>query len=457
MRSSQRSHFRRVALWALLSATACNSTPVPASTAEADAAPPTPPTPTAAAAEKPADAGEQTAQASAVGAEQKPAQAANSGDIPAPEDVAAPPEGAERESNGLASKVLSPGVGAKKPKPWDQVKVHYTGWTTDGKMFDSSVKRGQPATFGLEQVIAGWTEGLQLMVEGEKRRLWIPQELAYRGQPGRPAGMLVFDVELLNIIPGKEPIAAPKDVNAPPSKAKKTKSGLAYMVLRPGAAKGHPGKYDRVTVHYTGWTTDGKMFDSSVQRGQPATFGVSQVIEGWTEGLQLMSPGAMYRFWIPEDLAYKGRVGPPQGMLVFDVDLLSFEKMPEPPPVPADVAAAPKDAKTLASGLAYKILKHGAGKVHPEATNRVQVHYTGWTTDGKMFDSSVTSGRPATFGLNQVIPGWTEGVQQLVEGDTARLWIPEALAYKGRPGAPAGTLVFDVQLLKIEQSQQHEQ
>jgi peptidylprolyl isomerase len=80
------------------------------------------------------------------------------------------------------------------------------------------------------------------------------------------------------------------------------------------------------------------------------------------------------------------------------------------------------------------------------------VHYTGWTTDGKMFDSSVTRGRPMSFRLNQVIPGWTEGVQLLVEGDSARFWIPEELAYKGRPGAPPGMLVFDVQLIKIEPS-----
>jgi peptidylprolyl isomerase len=77
--------------------------------------------------------------------------------------------------------------------------VHYSGWTTDGKMFDSSVVRGKPATFPLKEVIPGWTEGLQLMAEGEKARLWIPKELAYNDQPGRPAGMLVFDVELLKI------------------------------------------------------------------------------------------------------------------------------------------------------------------------------------------------------------------------------------------------------------------
>jgi FKBP-type peptidyl-prolyl cis-trans isomerase len=386
-------------------------------------------------------------------AETTAAPAANAGDIPAPPDVAAPPADAPRTPSQLATKVLSAGTGTDKPKRWDEVKVHYTGWTTDGKMFDSSVKRGEPTKFGVEQVIAGWTEGLQLMVVGEKRRMWIPEDLAYKGKPGRPAGMLVFDVELLEIVPGKEPIPAPSDVAAAPENATKTESGLQYVVLAPGEAakaKEHPSKYDRVTVHYTGWQTDGKMFDSSVQRGTPSTFGVGQVIEGWTEGLQLMSPGSKYRFWIPENLAYKGRSGPPAGMLVFDVELISIQKMPEPPPVPKDVAAAPKDAKKTASVLQYKILKKGKGKIHPKPEDRVEVHYTGWTTDGKMFDSSVTRGRPMTFGLNQVIPGWTEGVALLVEGDSARLWVPEDLAYKGRPGAPAGMLVFDVELLKIE-------
>ena len=121
--------------------------------------------------------------------------------IPAPPDVAAPPEGAEVTKSGLASKVLQAGSGERHPKASNKVRVHYTGWTTDGKMFDSSVARGRPASFGLRQVIKGWTEGLQLMVEGEKRRLWIPQKLAYQGRSGYPAGMLVFDVELIKILP----------------------------------------------------------------------------------------------------------------------------------------------------------------------------------------------------------------------------------------------------------------
>jgi FKBP-type peptidyl-prolyl cis-trans isomerases 1 len=119
--------------------------------------------------------------------------------IPAPSDVAAPAPDASVTSSGLATKVLEPGVGTRHPGPNSRVRVHYTGWTTDGEMFDSSVARNEPIAFGLNQVIAGWTEGVQLMVEGEKRRLWIPERLAYRGQRGAPQGMLVFDVELIKI------------------------------------------------------------------------------------------------------------------------------------------------------------------------------------------------------------------------------------------------------------------
>ncbi len=244
--------------------------------------------------------------------------------IPAPEDVAAPPEGTERTASGLATRVLAPGTGTTHPSSVAMVTVHYTGWTTDGKMFDSSVERGAPATLPLDRVIAGWTEGLQLMVVGEKRRMWIPERLAYGGREGRPAGMLIFDVELLGIEEPPPPPAAPEDVAGPPTDAIFTKSRLASKVLEAGTGAEHPTKKSEVTVHYSGWTTDGKMFDSSVMRGKPATFRLDAVIAGWTEGVQLMVKGETRRFWIPEKLAYKGQAGTPAGMLVFDVTLLDF-------------------------------------------------------------------------------------------------------------------------------------
>ena len=101
-------------------------------------------------------------------------------------------------------------------------------------------------------------------------------------------------------------------------------------------------------------------------------------------------------------------------------------------PPPSDVAAVPKDAKKMPSGLATRVLQPGTGKNHPKADDLVTVHYTGWTTDRKMFDSSVVRGAPSTFPLNRVIAGWTEGVQLMVTGEKRRLWVPEPLAYQGK-------------------------
>ena len=127
------------------------------------------------------------------------AQQSQKGVIPPPRDVSGPPPDAHGSSSGLSWRVLKQGTGTRRPAPQDRVTVHYTGWTTDGKMFDTSLNDRKPVTFRLDEVIPGWTEGVGQMVVGEKRRLWIPQKLAYDGQPGAPAGMLVFDVELLAI------------------------------------------------------------------------------------------------------------------------------------------------------------------------------------------------------------------------------------------------------------------
>lgn len=245
----------------------------------------------------------------------------------------------------------------------------------------------------------------------------------------------------------------PADVSAVPADAAKTPSGLASKILQKGTGATHPTKEDTVTVHYSGWTTDGKLFDSSVKRGESISFPLSGVIRGWTEGVQLMVEGEKRRFWIPAALAYGENPGGgrPGGMLVFDIELIKIKQAPKPPETPADVKEAPKDAVVTPSGLASKVLKAGTGEKRPGAASEVEVHYSGWTTAGKLFDSSVTRGEPISFPLNQVIPGWTEGVQLMVEGEQRRFWIPAALAYGENPGGgrPGGMLVFDVELIKI--------
>jgi len=122
--------------------------------------------------------------------------------------------------------------------------------------------------------------------------------------------------------------------------------------------------------------------------------------------------------------------------------------------------AQPADAHITPSGLASKVLRVGLGGVHPTLTTRVTVHYTGWTPDGRVFDSSVDRGQPITFQLTQVIPGWTEGLQLMVAGEKRRFWIPATLAYGDTPAGqpaydpangqpPTGPLVFDIELLAI--------
>lgn len=381
--------------------------------------------------------------------------------LTAPADVSAAPADAEKTASGLSSKVLQAGSGDAHPAERDTVKVHYTGWqASDGKMFDSSVQRGEQISFPLNQVIPGWTEGVQLMVIGEKRRFWIPAELAYGAtpsRPGAPAGDLVFDVELFEIEAAPEIPSAPADLTAP-ADSEKSESGLASQLLEAGDGGEKPGPEDVVAAHFSGWTADGDFLESTILHGQPAQFKLDQVsIKGWREGLQLMTTGEKRRFWIPEELGFgkDAPEGAPKGDLVFDFELLQFQAAPkkaEPIPAPDDVASAPADAITTDSGLASKVLSEGTGTTHPSASDEVNVHYTGWTTNGEMFDSSVVRGEPISFPLNGVIAGWTEGVQLMVEGEKRRFWIPGNLAYgdtPSSPGAPAGTLVFDVELIKI--------
>ena len=111
---------------------------------------------------------------------------------------------------------------------------------------------------------------------------------------------------------------------------------------------------------------------------------------------------------------------------------------------------APSTAQSTDSGLRFVVLSRGKSHKHPSSTTNVTVHYEGRTTDGEVFDSSIARGEPTSFTLDQVIPGWREGVKLMTVGDTFRFWIPEKDAYRGAPGKPAGLLIFDVELIEME-------
>jgi peptidylprolyl isomerase len=131
----------------------------------------------------------------------------------APEDLAKAPADAQRTPSGAFTRQVSAGSGEEHPGPDSLVLVSYVGWTADGKVFDSSHRRGRPTAFPLDQVMSAFAEAVQLMVVGEKRRIWIPGPVAGRNWVGSPKGPLVFEVDLIKILPKnalqRRPAAAP--------------------------------------------------------------------------------------------------------------------------------------------------------------------------------------------------------------------------------------------------------
>lgn len=239
-------------------------------------------------------------------------------------ELAAPPVDAIRTPSGLAYQVTHAGREGAHPGEKQFVRVHFTGWDATGKNFANTRTQGEALFLSMERIMPGMKECLGTMSIEEQRRLWIPENLAFAGVKGRPAGAVMMDLELLEILP--PPSQAPADVAAPGPDAEKLRSGVAFKILKPGTGKEHPTRSSWVSVHYSGWTTDGKLFDSSLPKGSAISLHVAETIEGWIEGLQLMVVGERRRFWIPEKRAYRGQSGMPAGMLVFDVELVGISK-----------------------------------------------------------------------------------------------------------------------------------
>ena len=198
-------------------------------------------------------------------------------------------------------------------------------------------------------------------------------------------------------------------------------------------------------MRYAVWkASDGSVVDYT--RGTLRAFvPMANILPGMRDALELMVPGERLRAWIPAELG-QGRIAK-NDRFVTDLELVDIV---HPPTAPADVAAPPADATTTPSGLAFKVLRPGTGTTHPKKHDTVVVHYSGWTTDGQMFDSSVVRDEPGEFALDAVIPGWTEGVQLMTEGEKARFWIPSKLAYNNKPDRPKGLLVFDIELIRVK-------
>jgi FKBP-type peptidyl-prolyl cis-trans isomerase len=372
------------------------------------------------------------------------------GQVVPPYDLKTPPPDAVKTATGLVYKKEVTNDAGPVPHKNDTVIINYTGWQpTTGDTFFSTKTRGQPMPLNLATSPPGFTEAMQLLHKGEKAMLWVPPQIGYKGQPQGTPETLVYEVEVMDILPAP-PI--PSDVAAPPDNAQATKSGIKLEVVRAGTGKDKPRPYDIVTFNYTGWDAEGRMFDTTEMKKHPAKVAPFRQSPPFEEILTSMVAGERVRFWIDAAKLQEGKPVPgmPTGRLCYEVDLMQIEKGADPPPVPPDVAKPPPDAKKTPRGVYYKVLKSGKGGPKPTPRDTVRVNYTGWTTDGKMFDSSVIRNEPAEFSLQGGMLGWTEGITQMSVGDKYRFWIPEELAYKGAPGRPQGMLVFDFELLEIK-------
>lgn len=233
---------------------------------------------------------------------------------------------AQKSASGLYYIVDEAGEGPQ-PLATSTVRVKYKGYFTDGEVFDESDENG--ISFNLQGVIRGWMEGITYFNEGGSGKLLIPSSLGYgsgdfRGIPG--GSVLVFDIELLQVdflTQNEKDIATYLEDNS--IEAEKSASGLYYVIEEPGTGT-QPNSSSTVTVNYKGYLLDGTVFDQSRPSG--ATFALSQVILGWTEGIAYFKEGGKGMLIIPAHLAYKDRsVGsiPVGSVLVFDIELLEVK------------------------------------------------------------------------------------------------------------------------------------
>ncbi len=247
-------------------------------------------------------------------------------------DFITPPADAEQSVTGVLSQMLTPGKGQRHPDPEDLVALHFIGYSPQGEKLYSSYDAGKPPVFSLKTAFPGWKEAIQLMVSGEKRRIWLPERLVAKDRG--PKGASIFDFELMGFKISPKP---PDSLGTPPANAQRTPSGAFTELVKAGSGEEHPGPEGTVLVHYTGWTTDGKVFDSSHQRGRPTGFPLSQVMPAFAETVQLMVVGEKRRVWIPGAVAGGNWINSPKGMLVFEINLvkiLSDDALQKMKPVP---------------------------------------------------------------------------------------------------------------------------
>jgi peptidylprolyl isomerase len=245
---------------------------------------------------------------------------------------------------------------------------------------------------------------------------------------------------------------------------KEATAGVKYRDLKEGVGEACPAGAG-VKMHYTGWKENGEVFDSTREgpkaTGQPADFKLKGLIKGWQEGIPGMKKGGVRKLVIAPEKGYgTAGTGPLVGhTLIFEVELVDFSAQKNVvtgpgQPMPFDNSNGGTDdpgLKDIGDGMKIRDLKEGSGEPVKEGAT-VTIHYTGWTVDGNVFDSSRPRGKPNTWPLGELVKGWQRGIPGMKPGGVRKLVVPAALGY-GDDGSgekiPGGaTLIFEVELVK---------
>lgn len=357
--------------------------------------------------------------------------------------------------SGLRYKIIKKGNG-KFAKVGDRVWVHYFGKLSNDSIFESTQMTGEKSFYlGYGQLIKAWEEGLKLVSEEGIIQLIVPPHLGYGTTTSykgiKPNKTLIFEIALLQI-DDKKPIT-PYETKG--IKAKKTKEGITYYPLKIGTGK--KAKIgDNAYIHYTGYLADSSIFDSSLKNLEAVrvTVGGTHIFKGWSIALQQMNKGSKFRFIIPHHLAYaeKGykNIIPPNSDLTMDIEMQKI--VPE-----IEVKkwnAKQRDTLKTKSGLKYIIFEKGKGSTIKDSCV-VELHYSGYFTNGKLFDSSVKRQTPIKIpiGISAIIEGWDEAIKLMRKGAEYQFFIPSKLAY-GKEGIPNqvppnADLIFDIQIIDV--------
>ncbi|MCH2022421.1 MAG: FKBP-type peptidyl-prolyl cis-trans isomerase [Saprospiraceae bacterium] len=394
-------------------------------------------------------------------------------------------DGVKTTDSGLQYQVIKEGSGPKA-KLENTVVTHYTGTFLDGKIFDSSIERGKPATFLLNNVIQGWQEGIQLMSAGARYRLFVHPELAY-GEEGPatipPNSLLIFDVELMEIQKG-EIIDSTKSklsysygfmIGQSLEKLNLTLKERDPNYFIQGFVKGFEASDEDIK-------TIEDLLNSRIESGkesideaaaQKIAFGLGfSSSAGISRQLGIVASDFVYN---DMGLGFSNYINGEKAIFTDEEMSNALKTFFEPiqKKIQAEMMAkdneiaktnntlgenfmnenAKKDGvQTMKNGMQYIILKESEGE-KPTINDKVTTHYKGTLIDGTVFDSSIDRGEPATFPLGSVIQGWQEGIPLMSVGSKYKFFIPSNLAYGNKSVGkviPAGsTLIFEVELLKI--------